>query len=377
MKRVLFAVVTAMSAIAPCIVRAQDRGANAPLSAGIAAPTDRIRVLWVAAHPDDEDTQLLTWLSRSGRAEAAYLSLTRGDGGQNLIGNELGEELGIIRTEELLAARRVDGAHQFFTRAYDFGYSKSAEETYAHWPKDSVMNDVVTVVRAWRPHIIITMFSGTPRDGHGQHQVSAVLAKEAYAVAGDTVRYPVRTFGPAWSPLKLYETARFQPDSATIRFNVGEYNPDLRRSYAEVAGESRSQHKSQGFGALQRRGVVWNYLKRIGTRVNEATSPSAERSIFDGLPVPAAASVTSAFAEIAPHVALEAFADRRYLAVGDSARVTATLYNRSRQTIRVTPGSGGNLRLVTRPDRPLVILPDSSARWELYLKGSEISQPWW
>ena len=211
-----------------------------------------MRVLLIGAHPDDEDTNLIAWLQRGGHAHTAYLSLTRGDGGQNLIGNELGEELGIIRTEELLAARRVDGAHQFFTRAYDFGFSKSAAETYAHWPKASLLNDVVTVVRAWRPHIIITMFSGTPRDGHGQHQVSAILGKEAYAVASDTVRFPVRDFGPAWTPQKLYQTARFQPDSATLRFNVGEYDPELRKSYAEIAGESRSQHKSQGFGALQR-----------------------------------------------------------------------------------------------------------------------------
>src|SRR5687767_1732392 len=177
MKRVLFAVVAAISVVAPCTVAAQERGANAPLAAGNAPPAEKLRVLWVAAHPDDEDTQLLTWLSRSGRAEAAYLSLTRGDGGQNLIGNELGEQLGIIRTEELLAARRVDGARQYFTRAYDFGYSKTAAETYKHWPKDSLLNDVVTVVRSWRPHVIITMFSGTPRDGHGHHQVSALLGK--------------------------------------------------------------------------------------------------------------------------------------------------------------------------------------------------------
>ncbi|MEO7501704.1 MAG: PIG-L family deacetylase, partial [Gemmatimonadaceae bacterium] len=117
MKRVLFTVVAAMSVLVPCRLVAQTRGTAQP---------EKLRVLWIAAHPDDEDTQLLTWLSRSGRADAAYLSLTRGDGGQNLIGNELGEQLGIIRTEELLAARRVDGAHQYFTRAYDFGFSKTA-----------------------------------------------------------------------------------------------------------------------------------------------------------------------------------------------------------------------------------------------------------
>ena len=159
MKRVLFVVVAAMSVIAPCRLAAQRASRKRHWKS--------LRVLWIAAHPDDEDTQPLTWLSRSGRADAAYLSLTRGDGGQNLIGNELGEPLGVIRTEELLAARRVDGAHQYFTRAYDFGFSKTAAETYTHWPKDSLLADVVTVVRAFRPHIIMTTFSGLPRTGTG------------------------------------------------------------------------------------------------------------------------------------------------------------------------------------------------------------------
>lgn len=336
-----------------------------------------MRVLLIGAHPDDEDTNLIAWLQRGGHAHTAYLSLTRGDGGQNLIGNELGEELGIIRTEELLAARRVDGAHQFFTRAYDFGFSKSAAETYAHWPKASLLNDVVTVVRAWRPHIIITMFSGTPRDGHGQHQVSAILGKEAYAVASDTVRFPVRDFGPAWTPQKLYQTARFQPDSATLRFNVGEYDPELRKSYAEIAGESRSQHKSQGFGALQRKGVVWNYLTRIASRVNDGTSARSETSIFDGLSATPVSGLPSRFAEIAPHVTLEAFADRRYIALGDSARIVATLYNRSRQPLRVMPTAENPLRLAVRPESAAVVLPDSSYSWELYMRGNALSQPWW
>ena len=354
------------------------------------------RVLLVGAHPDDEDTNLIAWLQRSGRARTAYLSLTRGDGGQNLIGNELGEELGIIRTEELLAARRVDGAHQFFTRAYDFGFSKSAQETYAHWPKDSLLNDVVKVVRSWRPHVIITMFSGTPRDGHGQHQVSALLAKEAYEIAGDTVRFPTAQFGPAWVPKKLYETARFQPDSATLRFNVGEYDQNLRRSYAEIAGESRSQHKSQGFGALQRKGVVWNYLKRVATRVNAATPANSELSLLDGIGVLVAPVRSHRFDEIGPHVFLEAFADRKEIALGDSALVTATVFNRSRRTIHVSPSSDvrNNIHLLTPSGRAysryvetgkfpdsvggmIAVLPDSSYSWHLSLRGAQLTQPWW
>jgi LmbE family N-acetylglucosaminyl deacetylase len=242
-----------------------------------------MRVLVIGGHPDDEDTQLITWLARGRGVETAYLSLTRGDGGQNLIGNELGEGLGVIRTEELLAARRIDGGRQFFTRAYDFGFSKSAEETYRHWPKDTILRDVVAVVRVFRPHVIVSVFSGTARDGHGHHQVAGLLAREAYDVAGDTVRFPRARFDAPWTPLKFYRSARFAPDSATLRFNVGEYDATLGRSYAEIAAESRSQHKSQGFGSLQRKGVVWDYLRREAMRVGAAQDAKAERSIFDGI----------------------------------------------------------------------------------------------
>lgn len=374
MKRVLFAVVVAMTIVAPCWLVAQERGATARESIGGTAPPERMRVLWIAAHPDDEDTQLLTWLSRSGRAEAAYLSLTRGDGGQNLISNELGEQLGIIRTGELLAARRVDGARQYFTRAYDFGFSKTAAETYSHWPKDSLLNDVVTVVRAFRPHIIMTTFSGTPRDGHGQHQVSAILAKEAYDfAAADTVRFPTRTFGTPWTPLKFYRLARFSPEVTTIRVNVGEYNSKLGKSYAEIAAESRSQHKSQGFGTLVRKGVVWDLFRREATRVNAGTAPKDERSIFDGLEnIVRAASepVDERLAE--PNVTVEAVSDRRVVAIGDSARVAVTVYNRSPMQITARPGWSG-----AAAGSIVAILPDSSYKWTTYVRGTEITQPWW
>ena len=135
------------------------------------------RVLVIGAHPDDEDTALLAWLVRGLGADAAYLSLSRGEGGQNLIGRELGVGLGLLRTGELMAARQLDGADQYFTRAYDFGYSKSAEETFSFWPRDSLLADVVAVVRRVRPQIIISIFSGTPRDGHGQHQVAGTVAR--------------------------------------------------------------------------------------------------------------------------------------------------------------------------------------------------------
>src|SRR5688500_12052172 len=223
-------------------VRAQEHGAAALANAVALLGEDVPRVLYIAAHPDDEDVRLITWLSRSGKAEVAYLSLTRGDGGQNLLGDELGEALGVLRTQELLAARRIDGARQYFTRAYDFGYSKSAEETYTHWPRDSLLNDVVRVVRAFRPHVIVATFSGTPRDNHGQHVVSGQLARDAYELSGDVARFPVAEYGPAWRVSKLYRNASFYPDGPHVTMNVGEYNPLNGVTYDQVSNLSRSTH---------------------------------------------------------------------------------------------------------------------------------------
>jgi LmbE family N-acetylglucosaminyl deacetylase len=259
---------------------AQDRGAiligELARNLGVTA-----RVLMIGAHPDDEDTPIISWLARGHGVETAYLSLTRGDGGQNLIGNELGEALGVIRTEELLAARRVDGGRQYFTRAYDFGFSKSAQETFRHWPRDSVLGDVVRVVRAFRPHVIISVFSGTPRDGHGHHQVAGLLAREAYDIAGDSIRYPANTYGAPWTPAKFYRSARFNPQQATLTFNVGEYSALRGRSYAELAGESRSQHKSQAFGALEPKGPVTGRLALEHSRVRQGAQQDS--SILAGI----------------------------------------------------------------------------------------------
>ncbi len=283
MTRTRLLMVALMLALAPAPLEAQERGAVAlaELVQGLGVTA---RVLVIAAHPDDEDTRLIAWLTRGRQVETAYLSLTRGDGGQNLIGNELGEALGIIRSEELLTARRIDGGRQYFTRAYDFGYSKNAEETFRHWPREELLRDVVTVVRAFRPHVIVSIFSGTTRDGHGQHQVAGIMAQEAYDLAGDTVRFPRSTtagHGP-WTPRKFYRNAWFAPEQATLSFNVGEYSHLLGRSYAEIAGESRSQHKSQGFGVLQRRGVVMGRVRREHSRA-AAPEPDAEQSILDGV----------------------------------------------------------------------------------------------
>jgi LmbE family N-acetylglucosaminyl deacetylase len=216
--------------------------------------------------------------------ETAYLSLTRGDGGQNLIGPELGEELGLIRSEELLAARTLDGARQYFTRAFDFGFSKDADETLTQWSRDSILRDVVTVVRAFRPHVIVSIFSGTPADGTDT-QVAGMLAREVYEVSGDTVRFPSQAtagFG-GWTVQKFYRSANFRmQERATLQINVGEYDPILGRSFAQIAAESRSQHKSQAMGSLQPKGVRLDRLMREAARTGPADARS-EQSLFDGI----------------------------------------------------------------------------------------------
>jgi LmbE family N-acetylglucosaminyl deacetylase len=281
--RRIFAALAAAALLTPRAALAQRNGAAelGELVRGLGVNT---RVLMIGAHPDDEDTQLLAWLARGRHIETAYLALTRGDGGQNLLGNELGEALGAIRTEELLAARRIDGAQQYFTRAYDFGFSKSAEETYKHWPKDSILRDVVSVVRDFRPHVIIAVFSGTPRDGHGHHQVSGLLAREAFDLAGDSVRMPTNvTHGrSAWTPLKFYRSARFGGE-ATYRFDVGEYSPLRGESYAEIAADSRSQPKSQAQGSLRRKGVIMDAVRLEASRVSAVAPGMTENSLFDGI----------------------------------------------------------------------------------------------
>jgi len=211
------------------------------------------RVLMVGAHPDDEDTSLLTFIARGMGAEVAYLSLTRGDGGQNLIGPELGEGLGVIRTGELEAARRLDGAAQYFGRAFDYGYSKSPEEAFAHWPHEQVLRDVVWVIRNFRPQVIVGVWTGTPFDGHGQHQAAGILTNEAFDAAADQTRFTdlPGLGGQAWKTEKLYHSARFGAPDDAESVSVGVYDPLLGRSYRQLAGESRSQHRSQDMGGPQ------------------------------------------------------------------------------------------------------------------------------
>src|SRR5678809_328222 len=219
-------------------------------------------VLYIAAHPDDENTRLLTYFSNFLLYRTGYLSLTRGDGGQNLIGDEQGIELGLIRTQELLAARRVDGAEQFFTRAFDFGFSKSPQETFTKWDREKILSDVVWVIRKFQPDIIITRFPTTGEGGHGHHTASAILANEAFTAAADPTRFvdQLKYVQPWQVKRVLWNTFNFggnntQSDSQ-YKLDVGGYNPLLGKSYGEIAAESRSQHKSQGFGVQAGSGVA-------------------------------------------------------------------------------------------------------------------------
>ncbi|AMR31122.1 LmbE family protein [Mucilaginibacter sp. PAMC 26640] len=227
-------------------------------------------VLYIAAHPDDENTRLLAYLAQEKHYRTGYLSLTRGDGGQNLIGTEQGELLGLIRTQELLAARRVDGAEQFFSRATDFGFSKNPEETLKFWDKDKVLGDMVWVIRKFRPDVMICRFPTTGEGGHGNHTASAILAQEAFSAAADEKRYPeqLKHGVSTWQAKRLlWNTFNFGNTNTTsedqFKINVGNYNPILGKSYGEIAAESRSNHKTQGFGSAKQRGDAFEYFKTI------------------------------------------------------------------------------------------------------------------
>ena len=241
-------------------------------------------VLYIAAHPDDENTAVLATLSKGRNLRTAYLSITRGGGGQNLIGPELGEGLAAIRTQELLAARRIDGAEQFFTSAVDFGFSKTAEESLRIWNHDQVLGDVVRTIRAFRPDVILSRFPPDERAGHGHHTASALLAIEAFQAAADPARFPgqIQAGLRPWRATRLlWNHFRFsddapKPAAGSLTLGVGAYDPLLGRSYGELAAESRSQHRSQGFGVLAQRGEREESFELL------AGSP-AKADLFDGI----------------------------------------------------------------------------------------------
>jgi LmbE family N-acetylglucosaminyl deacetylase len=247
--------------------------------------------LYIAAHPDDENTRLISYLSNETKARTAYLSLTRGDGGQNMIGPELRELLGVLRTQELLAARGMDGGEQFFTRANDFGYSKHPEETLKMWNKDKVLADVVWTIRNFRPDVIINRFDHrTPGSTHGHHTSSALLSVEAFDLAGDSKVYPEQlTYTETWQPKRLFfntfwwfygsrENFEKADKSKMLTADIGTYYPLSGISNNEIAARSRSQHRSQGFGTLSVRGSENEYLELI-----KGTLPKDKTNIFEGV----------------------------------------------------------------------------------------------
>lgn len=241
-------------------------------------------VLYVGAHPDDENTAVISYLAKGELLRTAYLSVTRGDGGQNLIGPEQSEQLGVIRTQELLEARKIDGGKQFFTRALDFGYSKSPAETFKIWNKNTILSDVVWIVRKFKPDVIIARFPETGEGGHGHHTASAILASEAFDLANDpgafpeqlkyvTIWQPKRIFWNAW--VKTLENKKINTaELPTI--NVGEYNPLLGKSYTEISALSRSMHKSQGFGASATRNNLLNHFVLL-------KGDSVKKDLFEGI----------------------------------------------------------------------------------------------
>ncbi len=260
-----------------------DRG-----SAGLGQQLKRLQTtasaMHTGAHPDDEDSGLLAYLARKEMAKTSYLSLNRGDGGQNVIGTELFENLGVIRTEELLQARRLDGGQQFFTSVMDYGFSKTRKEAGTIWGEEKTLGDMVRAIRLFRPLVIMSRFSGTPADGHGHHQLAGYLTPIAFKAAGDPSKFPEQ-FAEGlepWQAQKLYVGQGFGANAtpASLVLNTGEYDSLIGRSYFEIAMEGRSQHKSQEMGSLELRGKFTSGLRLVE---NLGEKVEKETSVFDGI----------------------------------------------------------------------------------------------
>ncbi len=286
-------------------------------------------VLYIAAHPDDENTRLLAYLANERKYRTGYLSLTRGDGGQNLIGDEQGVSLGLIRTQELLAARRIDGAEQFFTRAFDFGFSKSTDEALRTWNKEKILADVVSVIRRFKPDVIITRFPPDSRAGHGHHSASAALAIEAFKAAADPKQFPEQfVFTEPWQAKRiLWNTYNFGSVNTQLedqyKIDVGLFNPLLGKGYGEISAESRSQHKSQGFGVPAQRGKQYEYF-------SHTDGVPLSNDLFDGI-----ISDWSRVQATAVNTAIDSII-RAFNPLEPAASVPALvkLYNRLEQNVR-------------------------------------------
>ena len=283
MRKILFALLLVISM--PMVHAQQVRPANSEkIYHELEQMRHLVNVLYVAAHPDDENTRLLAWLVNDKNIHTAYLSLTRGDGGQNILGSEQGDALGLIRTHELMEARKLDGAEQFFTRAIDFGFSKTYQETLKHWPEELLTGDVVWVMRKFRPDVVICRFPPNTQAGHGHHATSAILAANAFKEAADNSKFPDQLrYYPTWQPKRLlWNTYRFGDRNTTsesqFKMEVGQYMPMLGVSSGELAGISRSMHKSQGAGTPSVPGVQTEYFKLVD-------GDTLSNSLFDGIDI--------------------------------------------------------------------------------------------
>lgn len=352
-------------------------------------------VLYVAAHPDDENTRLLAYLANEKLYRTGYLSLTRGDGGQNLIGDEQGIDLGLIRTQELLSARRIDGAEQFFSRAYDFGFCKSSEEALRTWGHDKILGDVVWVIRKFQPDVLIARFPEDGRAGHGHHAASGILAREAFAAAADPSKFPeqlLRGVGIWQAKRLLWNTFNFGSTNTQsedqFKLDVGMYNPLLGKGYGEIAALSRSQHKSQGFGVSAQRGSVIEYFTTIqgeqpvndlmdgvttnwGRLQNNNLSKLTESLVADFSPEHPEKSVTALVKlyslvsslndgywktqklkeiknciEAASGLFIEATTNSQYAVQGDSAKITVTAINQLGMNMSGMEASVGDIHYV-------------------------------
>jgi LmbE family N-acetylglucosaminyl deacetylase len=383
-------------------------------------------VLYVAAHPDDENTAFLAAMVHGRNVRAAYLSITRGEGGQNLIGPEQGDLLGMIRTQELLAARSVDGGEQSFTRAIDFGYSKTTEETLRFWGREEIVGDLVRVIRRFRPDVVVTRF--TPElGGHGNHTASAALTAEAVRAAGDASRFPEQlTDHTLWSPRRLVWNVFRQGTgdavpAGAVTEDLGSFDPVIGRSYTELAGEARTMHKSQGFGAVQNRSSAVNVFqhvwgdsaradlfdgvdltwRRLGDDGSTQKLIDSMRAAFDdrrpGRSIPILLSIRAKVVDLpdgmwknrklsevddlivaCAGVWLDALAPRSSVVAGDSLLVTLTAVNRSDVSVRVrswtVEGTGA------RSDAPLVLEPlvqKVSTLAGLVPSSKVATQPYW
>ncbi len=266
-------------------------------------------VLYVAAHPDDENNSFLPYLTKDRMFRTAYLSLTRGDGGQNLLGKEQGVELGLIRTQELLAARAQDGAEQYFSRAYEFGFSKSSEEALTIWNHEQVLSDAVWVIRKFQPDIIITRFPRDARAGHGHHSASAIIANEAYIAAADSTKF-TEQFKYGVKPWKakriLWNTFNFgtvnTTNSSQLNIEVGGYNATIGKSYGEIGAEARTMHKSQGEGRPRRRGTSFEFFETTGGDIPKSDIMEGVSTNWDRLQAP---NIQLAINDIVSHYEIE------------------------------------------------------------------------